>query len=138
MIRYKFNQQVSPPAPFVHVTIGRPVDEEALPDIAAQLDTAADMTVVPWHIVEAPRLDQLDEVPTLGFGGHITAVPTSLVRLGIRQFEPVVVEVPASRDEPHVLLGRDLLNRYRLVLDGPSLILEIDGHPGPTLPVPAG
>jgi hypothetical protein len=61
MIRYKYNQQVSPPAPSIHVTIRRPGDE-----------------------------------------------------------------VLANRDELYVLLGRDVLNRHRIVLDGPQLVLEID------------
>jgi hypothetical protein len=35
------------------------------------------------------------------------------------------VEVLAA-DEPYVLLGRDILNRYRVVLDGPKQKLEIE------------
>ena len=33
MIRYRYNQQVAPPARFVHVTIRRPVDETSVRDI---------------------------------------------------------------------------------------------------------
>jgi hypothetical protein len=29
--------------------------------------------------------------------------------------------------EPLVLLGRDVLNYFKLVLDGPRLVLEIEG-----------
>jgi hypothetical protein len=35
------------------------------------------------------------------------------------------LEVAASDGEIYALLGRDLLNHYRVVLDGPNLILEI-------------
>jgi len=38
----------------------------------------------------------------------------------------VTIEVLANRDEPYVLLGRDVLNRHRIVLDGPQLLLDID------------
>jgi hypothetical protein len=48
-----------------------------------------------------------------------------LVQLGLRQSTPRVIRVVASRDEPYVLLGRDVLNGYRLLLDGPRLRLEI-------------
>jgi len=59
MIRYKYNQQVSPPAPFVHVTISRPNDETSVRDLPAQIDTAAEMTMinkprgtdVPWWLL---------------------------------------------------------------------------------------
>jgi predicted aspartyl protease len=126
MIRYKYNQQVAPPAPFVHVTIRRPGDETSARALPAQMDTAADMTVIPWQIVEELQLLQHDEIETLGFGGHVASVTSFLVQLQIHQFEPVTVEALASRDEPHVLLGRDMLNMRRIVLDGPQLILEID------------
>jgi predicted aspartyl protease len=126
MIRYRYNQQVSPPAPFVHLTIRRPGDEASVQDLPAQIDTAADMTVIPWRIVEELQLLQHDEIETLGFGGHVTSVTSFLVQLQIHQLEPVTVEVLANRDEPYVLLGRDMLNRNRVVLDGPQLILELD------------
>jgi len=125
MIRYKYNQQVSPPAPFVHVTIRRPVDETFVRDIPAQIDTAADMTVIPWRIVDELQLLQHDEIETLGFDGHVASVTSFLVQLQVHELEPLAVEVLASRDEPYVLLGRDVLNACRVVLDGPGLILEI-------------
>jgi len=126
MIRYRYNNQVSPPAPFVHVTIRRPGDVASAQDFPAQLDTAADMTVIPWRIVEDLDLLQHDEIETQGFGGHVSTVMSFLVQLQIHQLEPVTVEVLADRDEPYVLLGRDMLNRHRVTLDGPQLILEIE------------
>ena len=41
MIGYRYNQQVTPPAPFVHVTIRPPDRRTALSDLPALLDTAA-------------------------------------------------------------------------------------------------
>jgi hypothetical protein len=107
------------------VKIRRPVGGGSLAHLPAQLDTAADLNVVPWNVVNDLKLAQLDLIPTAGFGGHVTLVPTFLVELAIRQLEPVVVKVAASRDEPYVLLGRDVLNRYRIVLNGPELFVEI-------------
>ena len=84
------------------------------------------MTVIPWRIVDELQLLQHDEIETLGFDGHIASVTSFLVQLQVHDLEPVAVEVLASRDEPYVLLGRDVLNARRLVLDGPRLVLEID------------
>jgi hypothetical protein len=33
--------------------------------------------------------------------------------------------VLASHDEPYALLGRDVLNRFTILLDGPNLVLEV-------------
>jgi Retroviral aspartyl protease. len=124
--RYRYNQQVEPPAPFALITLLRPLGDDAITDLPAQLDTAADRTVVPSHFVEEFGLIPLDEVPVLGFGGIITKVRTCLVRLSLRSKEPVALKVFVSGTEPHILLGRDILNGYRVLLDGPRLILEID------------
>ena len=121
MTRYRYNQQVNPPAPFVHVTLHRAVGDEAISDLPAQLDTAADLTVVPLRLIEELELVPLDAVPVLGFGGILVDVPTFLVRLSLRGGEPLTLKVLGSRDEPHILLGRDVLNRHRFVLDGQAL-----------------
>lgn len=57
--------------------------------------------------------------------GTILRLPTFLLEVGIHQLTPVMVEVLSSDAEPFVLLGRDVMNHYRIVLDGPNLTLEI-------------
>jgi hypothetical protein len=91
MIRYKYNQQVSPPAPFVHVTIRRPIDETSVQDLPAQIDTAADMTEIPWRIVHELQLLQHDEIETLSFDGHAASVTSFLVQLQVHELEPLAV-----------------------------------------------
>jgi hypothetical protein len=108
------------------VTIRRPGDEALARILPAQMGTAADMAVIPWKIVEELQLLKHDEIEILGFGGHVASVASFLVQRQLHELEPVTVEVLANRDEPYVLLGRDVLNRYRIVLDGPQLVLEID------------
>jgi len=67
-MRYNYNRQLTPPAPFVHVRAAAPASGKAVEQIAAQLDSAADRSVIPWSVVEALQLPQLDELPALGFG----------------------------------------------------------------------
>ena len=125
MTRYRYNQQVAPPAPFVHVTLARPVGDDAIADLPAQLDTAADRTVIPLRLIERLGLVPLEDVPVLGFGGVITNVRAFLVLVSLRGEDSIALRVLGSNDEPHILLGRDILNRYRVMLDGPKLLLEI-------------
>jgi hypothetical protein len=125
-MRYNYNRQMTPPAPFVHVRAAAPASGNVLDQMVAQLDTAADRSVIPWTVVEALQLPQLDELPALGFGGHLVSVPTFLVELTVRSLVSITVEAFASREEPYVLLGRDVLNHFRVLLDGPNLVLEMD------------
>lgn len=126
MIRYAYNRQVDPPAPFVHVSLRRPGDGPSLDDLPAQIDTAADRTVIPGGLVARLGLVRLDELPVAGFGGQVLLVATYLVELSLRGQPSRLIEVIAHEGEPHVLLGRDVLNHHRLLLDGPGLALEID------------
>ena len=98
--RYRYNQQVSPPGPFVHVALQRPVGDETISDLPAQLDTAADLTVVPLSLIEQLGLLPFDVLPVLGFGGVLSNVPTFLVRLSIRGEDPVPIEVLGNAEEP--------------------------------------
>jgi len=126
MIRYSYNRQIAPPAPLVHVTVRSPERGTAVSDLPALLDTAADITVIPAHVAEELNLIALDETPIGGLDGRVSLVSTFLVRLELRESSPKVIRVVASRDEPDVLLGRDVLNDFRVVLDGPRLRLEIE------------
>lgn len=126
MSRYRYNRQVNPPAPFVYVSVGGPVEGTSSRECPAQLDTAADLSVIPWQLAEELQLDQLGEFPALGLGGHLMMLPTFLVRIQIREMPPQLVKVLAGPEEPYVLLGRDVLNRFRITRDGPNLALEIE------------
>ena len=125
MVRYTYNQQVNPPAPFVHVSVRPPHGEAVGITVPAQIDTAADLSVIPGRLVEELQLVPLDSIAALGFGGHLLTLPTYLVELRVRELEPVAVKALASPDETYALLGRDVLNRFTILLDGPNLVLEL-------------
>jgi hypothetical protein len=97
----------------------------AISNMPAQLDTAADISAVPASIVERLQLVQLDQAPIASFGGHITMAPTYLVRIAVQPLAATIVRVIADHEEPFVLVGRDILNRYEILLDGPKLVFEI-------------
>ena len=126
MIRYAYNQQVAPAAPFLHVTLRRADGTAELPETPALVDTAADKTVVPWRVVEELQLAPVRTLSVTGFGGVVTSVPAFLIQAVFRTMRPVLVEVLASPGERYVLVGRDLLNTYRIVLDGPELLMEVE------------
>jgi predicted aspartyl protease len=126
MTRYRYNHQVTPPAPFVYVTLRSPDTAQVSGELPAQLDTGASRTVIPWAALEDLGLIELDQISNIGVGGHVTTMPTFLVQLEIRQLRALTLEIVAIKEEPYVLLGRDVLNNYRIVLDGPQLRLEIN------------
>lgn len=123
--RYNYNQQVSPPAPFVHVTVRHPQADTSIVDLPAQIDTAADLTALPAEVVMRLQLVPLDQLAIQGFGGQVSLVPTYVIEIAIRGLRPLLVKALGGT-EPFVLLGRDVLNEFRLELNGPQLVLDIE------------
>jgi hypothetical protein len=125
VIRYAYNTQMQPPAPFVLIVLRDPVSGAEVRDAPAQLDSAADRTVLPLVLVQGLALHICGQVTVVGFGGASAQTPLYAVELGVHDLPPAPLRVIASPGEPWVLLGRNVLNAHRLVLDGPCLGLEI-------------
>jgi hypothetical protein len=125
VIRYRYVSQMQPPAPFVSVTLRNPVSGAEQRDVPAQVDSAADRTLLPDSLVQALGLPQIGTIPIGGVGGLAQNMPSYPVQVAVHNLPARVVEVVASPGEAWVLLGRDVLNLHRLLLDGPQLFTEI-------------
>lgn len=126
MMRYLYNHQVEPPAPYVHVKIGHAQGSGASVTIPALVDSRADRTVVPQSIIDEIGLLQAGVVETFGLNRLGSMMGEYVVQIGIRDLAPVVIRVVGTPGEEYVLLGRDVLNRHRVTLDGPNLLCTID------------
>jgi hypothetical protein len=125
MVRYRYNQQVEPPAPFAYATLFDVQERHSIGEVPAQLDIGAYRTVLPAAFIGRLGLVQVRQVSVEGLGAHAMDLPTYVVKIQLRQLAAQALEVYGCEGEPHVLLGRDILNRYRILLDGPGLAFEI-------------
>jgi len=129
MIRYRYAQRLNPPAPFVNVTLRCPTTGAQAMGLPAQLDVAADRTILPGRVVEALGLVEDGRALFQGFAGEIIELPVFLVEVQVHDFLPLLTRAALRGNEPHILLGRDVLNAHRILLDGPQLALEIERPP---------
>lgn len=120
---YSYSSRVSPPGPFLFVRVTAP--EASVPmNVHALLDTGADSSAIPKDIVGLFGLQQTNA----GFVGGLAEA---------RYLEPIY-KVSISSEEGHhenmeifglnlpfAILGRDVLNRYHITLDGPNQTLTI-------------
>ncbi len=125
-MRYAYNRQVEPPAPFIHVSLKCLETGKFVDNVPALIDSGADRTVIPGGLVGLLALVPLEMFDVAGLGGQVFSVPAYKVELTIRTLVPQKAVLIAHDQEPFVLLGRDILTRHRLLLDGPGLALEID------------
>jgi hypothetical protein len=125
MMRYSYVEHLTPPAPFVTVSVRCLATNGILTDLPAQIDTAADRTVLPEPIIQTLRLAEDGQLLFQGFGGDVIELPVYLVEIRIGTLEPVLVRAALGPSEPHILLGRDVINRHDLTLQGAKQSLEI-------------
>jgi hypothetical protein len=125
MVRYRYNQQVQPPAPFAYATLFDVDERNSIGEVPAQLDIGAYRSVVPAAFIQRLGLVQIRQIAVEGLGARTLLLPTFVVKIQLRQLPTQTLEVYGCEGEPHVLLGRDVLNHYRVLLDGPALAFEI-------------
>jgi hypothetical protein len=89
------------------------------------VDSAADRTIVPGTVIAALELVQDGHAVFQGFGGQLLELPIYLVAVTVHDLPAVMTRVALGEREPFLLLGRDVLNAHRFLLDRPQLALEI-------------
>ena len=109
------------PAPQVMITVRSPVSEPGVPvQVQAILDSGAAMTMVPSSVI-LELGDNLEKGvrQCKGAIGPMQLVPMWTVHLTIGSCEFKDVKV-LETDHGYALIGRDILNQYKVVMDGPA------------------
>lgn len=117
------DSRFAPPAPVARVTLRHPDRGESLADIPMLIDSGADITLLPRSAVASLGIVGTGERYQLaafdGTTSESEAVRVDLVFMG-RRFRGRFLLVEAEVG----VIGRDLLNHVRLLLDGPALRWE--------------
>lgn len=115
-MREPYDPAFDPPAPVLPILVARPHEGPAVA-VRALLDSGADVTIVPTGMPEQLGLPVIGQVAVRVAEGPAETRPlhAARVRLGRRE---VHVEVIALGTE--ALIGRDLLRRFVVTLDGPA------------------
>jgi len=119
-----YSRDFDPPAPVVSCTIYCPVDRRRVTSVLGEIDTGADISVVPQSVVDALKLIPRRLLITEGYDGTQSQWPSYMVDLEIEGQEVRDVEVIALPRE-NGILGRDVLNHFIVTLNGKDLTVEI-------------
>ena len=120
---FAYDRLYEPPAPVIPLLISSPLGGESL-ILPALLDTGADCTLVPRAVARALQLPEIDEITITGAGGGERRATVHAARLEFAGGS-ALTRVAALGTES--ILGRDLLNRIVLRLDGPRLAFSLRG-----------
>lgn len=113
----------APPAPVASVVVRRPDGDSSVSDVPMLIDSGADVTLIPKSAIESLALagagQRYQLVSFDGTKSESEAVQADLVFLN-RRFRGQYLLIEGNVG----ILGRDVLNHLRLLLDGPLLTWE--------------
>lgn len=120
-----YDVSVFPPAPRLEVRFIALPHGTALGPVSAFLDTGADATIVPIGIIRQLKAGVVTFKTVRGYAGGRRSVRTYLVDIEINGLTLPGIEVVGDDAADQILIGRDVLNKLRLLLDGPGQRTEI-------------
>ena len=124
VVSSKYSKKFTPPAPITKLRILAVGGDVALRQnyCEAQVDSGADMTVIPSSLFsKKPRV--YGYVDVVAVDGSKVSYKTCFVTLTLENRSFTNVEVILSAGDMG-LLGRDVLNKVNLNLDGPNLSVK--------------
>jgi predicted aspartyl protease len=112
-------EKFEPPAPVAYVTLRNPATGALLSDVPMLIDTGADATLLPSNAVE-----QLDIKPEEDADFEVQVFDGEIKWLKIARLELYFLDKKFSGeylliDRSMGILGRNILNSVRILLDGP-------------------
>jgi hypothetical protein len=113
-----------PAAPFLPVRLASLAEQSETIAVQAKLDTGADLAAVPYALIERLQLVPAGEIEVEGYNSRRETMRAYDVNLQVDQLNANGLLVIGFAED-YVLLGRDVLKRLRLLLDGPALTAEI-------------
>jgi predicted aspartyl protease len=116
-----------PPAPVLEVSLAAPdpVSYGQIVKCLALLDSGADISVIPRWIAEQLQLKYVDEVEAIGYDGVKKKAFVYSTKIIFDGLGDLIIRTVAA-DNEYILIGRDILNKWSLLLRGRNRTFEIN------------
>lgn len=124
---FNYLHSINPPFPGCDVSLS--YDNHTI-ERPAIIDSGADLTCIPVNLVKQLSLKKVLELDVGGATDKDRKLQSvyhvNLEFLGFAFPHHLVLALEGAGIDGHVLIGRDILNRYRVILAGPDLEFFID------------
>lgn len=121
---YAYDQTLNPPAPVLKISVKNAYTDQEINNIFALIDSGADSSTIPKLLATRLHLIPHDFIQSYDYEGKSHGeVPVYYLTFSFGTFSFDVE--PTGTDADCILIGRDILNQIRLLLDGRNLIFSI-------------
>ncbi|MBI1879499.1 MAG: hypothetical protein HYR94_14985 [Chloroflexi bacterium] len=122
---YDYSADYSPAIPVCPVYLGPGGGKPTLGPLEAFIDTGADITVIPAKYLLQIRAKRVSRGRARSLWGDARTVDVYSVALTLNGLNIAALRVLADDQSDEIVLGRLILNRLKIVLDGPATQTEI-------------
>jgi len=125
---YLYDKKEFPPCPCINVSIESLSGTKKVSGVKAILDTGASRTAVPIDILDILNLTRFParSIWVKDYSNRGERRYLYYVRILHPEFTYRAVEVIGIDRGTTMLIGRDIINRWRLLLDGPKQIFNLE------------
>lgn len=123
-----YDPRFEPPAAMLSAILTGVVHQRPRVRLPALIDTGSDLTAIPQTAVKRLRLYAVSQIEVEGIHAEVSTVPIYAVRLTITGRPGREMEV-VQTEQPFIILGRDWLERYYLLLNGPERTFLLSDAP---------
>ncbi|MCS6909138.1 MAG: aspartyl protease family protein [Anaerolineales bacterium] len=120
-----FDADYTPPAPMLQVQLARRGEGPRLGPALAFVDTGADVTFMPRDWLDELEATEIDVVRVRGIFGESRSALLYKVDLIVEGQRLPNINVIALSSSSEIILGRNVLNRLVLLLDGPGQTTDV-------------
>ena len=116
----------NPPAPVLEVVLTTPISglQGRVIKSSALLDSGADITVIPHWAAQQLQLKYVDEIQASGYDGVPQKTYVYSVKIIFDKIGDFTIRT-ITTDNDYALIGRDILNKWSLFLEGSDEVFEI-------------
>jgi hypothetical protein len=126
MTSFPYDTSYDPPAPACQIYLTATRRPRSVGPLPAIIDSGADGTLVPLHYLEQIGATRTFEMGLRSQWGERRIVYLFLVNLRVDRFDLPGVFVVGDDQSDEIVIGRNILNQVRIILDGPKQALQFD------------
>ena len=128
-----YDTRHNPPAPMAQVTIANAMQRRRHRNALALLDTGSDITAIPRSLASEIQLYPIGQIRLENVQAQTQKVLTYAVQLTVAEMTVPRLEVILTGLD-YVILGRDVLHRLNVFLNGPDAAFDFRMTPFPSAP----
>ena len=122
---HEYSAAYHPPIPVCELLLGGAGEEPSVGPLIAIMDTGADATVIPMDLLRRVDARRVGWGQARSVWGDSRRVELFLVSLRIDSLNFRALQVLGDEEGDEIIVGRFVLNRLRIILDGPAAMSEI-------------